>query len=115
MKNYVQRGDVIEVTAAAAVSSGDFYAVGQIGGVAQTDAAIGEKVQLAVVGVFDLTKVSTEVWAVGDAIYWDDLGSQMTNVANGLQVGVATAAAANPSTTGEVRLGFLFQPTYASY
>src|SRR4051812_24010680 len=73
MKNYIQEGDTLTVTAPYALTSGDGCLVGGIFGVASgtylinaTDAEIKTK------GVFSLTKVSTEVWAVGDAIYWDN-------------------------------------------
>ena len=115
MKNFIQAGDVIEVTAAVAVTSGQAYSVGQIFGVCVADAGIGELVQLKTSGVFDLTKVSAQAWSVGDAIYYDDLSGEVTNVANGLQVGVAVAAATNPTAVGRVRLGQMMQPTYASY
>lgn len=113
--NFVQEGWFITVAAPAAVTSGQYVAVGQLAGVAQTDAAIGEPVSLATQGVYNLAKTSAQAWAVGDAIYWDDATGEMTNVDTGVQVGVAVAVATNPTATGTVRLGLLMQPAYASY
>lgn len=106
MKLTKQDGDVLTVAAPAAVTSGAGVQVGQIFGIATTTAAISEDVAIAVTGVVGIAKGSTQVWAVGDEIYWDDSGAVATNVAaaGNLKIGVATAAATNPSTTGDVRL-----------
>lgn len=108
--NYIQPGDVITVAAPAAVSSGDGVQVGQIFGVAQFDAAITADVEVATTGVWTLPKTSAQAWDAGDAIYWDDGNSRCDNtaVSGGLFIGVATAAAANPSSTGTVRLNGSF-------
>ena len=57
MKNYVQPGNTITLTAPYAVASGDGLLVGSIFGIAAGAAAIGEPVETALVGVFDITKV----------------------------------------------------------
>jgi len=70
MKNYVQEGDTITVTAPAAVKSGDLVQVGRIRGVAVTDAADGAKVELRTTGVYDIEKLGTEAFAtVGLPVY----------------------------------------------
>ncbi|ROZ86917.1 DUF2190 family protein [Pseudomonas neustonica] len=106
MKNYVQPGDMITVIATAAVASGDLVRSGSILGVAATDAAIGEEVELKTTGVFDLAKTSAQAWTVGAPIYAIAASSLLTNVpgTGNYLVGVAMAAAANPSATGRVRL-----------
>jgi len=45
MKNYVQEGKTLTVTAPAAVVSGQYVTVGSIRGVAAYDAASGEPVE----------------------------------------------------------------------
>ena len=66
MKSYVQPGDRINVTAAAATSAGDGVLIGtHLFGVAFGDAAIGDTLVLATTGVFTLPKVGTDVFAVG--------------------------------------------------
>jgi len=73
MKNRVfEHGKVIEMTATAAVSSGDTVLEGGLVGVAQDDAAIGEKYRLHVEGVFEVTKEAPLDMAPGDVAYWDD-------------------------------------------
>ena len=64
---------------------------------------------LVTVGVFDLPKVSTDVFAVGAAVYWDNAAKLMTGTNSGnTKIGVAVAAAANPSGTVTVRLNGTF-------
>ena len=57
MKNFVQPGNTITLTAPYAVASGDGLLVGSIFGVAAGTAASGEPIETALVGVFDITKV----------------------------------------------------------
>lgn len=110
MKNFVQDGDNITVTVAdntdaVNLSSGDGYLIGTLFGVAEHDADIGASVTISTEGVFSLAKVAAQAWAVGDAIYWDDAAKNCTTTSNGnTLVGKAVAVAANPSSTGVVRL-----------
>ena len=105
MKNYIQPGETVEVTAPAALSSGDGVLVGMLFGVAQTDAANAAQVQIVRRGVFTLPKVSAQAWTQGAKIYWDDTAKLCTTVATANTViGAAVLAAANPSATGTVLL-----------
>lgn len=106
MKNFVQHGDMVTITAAAAITSGQLVRANSLIGVAATDAASGEEVELKTTGVFDLDKTSAQAWAVGNPIYMIAASGLLTNVAGtgNYLVGVAVAAAANPSSTGRVRL-----------
>lgn len=107
MRNYVQAGDNITVTAAAAATSGQGVLVGNLFGIAAGDAAIGEALDLVTVGVFAMPKVSTDVLAVGDAVYWDDTAKLVTaDDASGAnaEIGLAVTAAGNPSGSVNVRL-----------
>lgn len=108
MKNYVQKGDNITVTAAAVATSGQGVLIGNLFGIAAGDAAIGEDLDLVTVGVFTMPKVSTDVLAVGDLVYWDAANSLVTASeaagANEL-IGLAVTAAANPSGTVNVKIG----------
>jgi predicted RecA/RadA family phage recombinase len=106
MKNYIQDDDNITVAAPYAVSSGDGCLVGSLFGVAIDDADIAADVVLVTEGVFELTKVSTEVWTVGEIVYWNDgtAKSTTTTAGSNKRIGVAIQAAANPSATGIVRL-----------
>jgi predicted RecA/RadA family phage recombinase len=70
MKNYIQDGDTITVTAPATIASGDFVQVGRVRGIAVTDAASGAQVELKTTGVFDIPKTGSEEFAsVGLPVY----------------------------------------------
>jgi predicted RecA/RadA family phage recombinase len=102
MKNFVQEGNTITLTASADVTSGQLIVVGSIVGVAAFDAASGADVEVTVKGVFDLPKVTTDVIAQGDKLYWDSGQAKLTKTAgtgNKPMVGVATAASGNGGTT----------------
>lgn len=107
MKNYVQPGKTITLAAPYAVSSGDGLLVGAIFGVATANAANGEAVEAALVGVFDLKKAASQAWAVGDKVYWDNNAKETTKTAtSNTLIGVAVEAVANGATdtVGRLRL-----------
>lgn len=107
MKNYVQAGVNITVAAPAAVSSGDGVLVNSLFGIAATDAAQGEDVELVTLGVFTMGKVSTDVFAVGTPAYWDDSAGLVTtddDTGSNPLIGHAVTAAGNPSGSVNVRL-----------
>ena len=99
MKNFVQEGDILTVTAPAAILSGAGVQIGAIFGIAQTDAASGTPVAIKRKGVFTHAKTSAEAWTIGAKIYWD-----ATTASTNTLVGTAAAAASNPSATGTVLL-----------
>jgi predicted RecA/RadA family phage recombinase len=105
----VQIGDFITLTApTGGVTVNKGVLIGDAFVVALMTAAVGVSFTGATKGVFSLDKPSTEVWAEGDKIYWDNANTRVTNVptAGGACVGYAVAAAANPSSTGKVRVGW---------
>ena len=105
MKNYIQPGKTLTLTAPYAVTSGQGLLVGSLFGVASGSAAIDTPVEATTEGVYELAKVSAQAWAVGVAIYWDDTARLATTVATGNTfIGYATQAAANPSAIGIVKL-----------
>lgn len=105
MKNYIQKGDVITVTAAAAIESGDAVVVGTKVGVAVKDAAIGEKVAVSLEGVYELPKKAADNIAVGALCYWDaDPGEITTTATDNTLAGIAFAAAGTSTTTVQVKL-----------
>jgi len=111
MKNYVQPGNTITLTAPYAVASGDGLLVGSIFGVAAGTAALSESVETALTGVFDITKVGSQAWTSGARIYWDDTNKRTTNVAtSNTLIGVAIEAVAGGAgdTIGRVRLNGAF-------
>lgn len=105
MKNFIQHGEGISVAAPATVVSGQGVLVGGLFGVALADAASGDQVVLRRLGVFDLPKLSAQAWTVGAKVYWNAAGGECTTVASGnTLIGVAAAAAANPSASAAVLL-----------
>lgn len=107
MATFVQEGDVITLTAPATVLSKKGALIGgTIFGIASNDYTSGDtNAEFSVEGVWDLEKVSTQAWIAGNIIYWDNSAKLATTVASGnVKIGVCTKAAANPTTTGRVRL-----------
>src|SRR5579885_2417833 len=106
MKNYIQEGDMITVTApAGGVTSGDGVVIGALFGVATKTAAAGETVTLATDGVFDLPKLVSAVIAAGDPVAWDDTAKQVNVPGTGrYPIGTAIEAAGNGATIVRVRL-----------
>jgi len=106
MKNFIQTGDVVPVTApAGGVVSGSGVIIGSLFGIADHSAAEGAPVEIATRGVFDLPKTSAQAWTLGTKVYWDAASGVATTTASGNSlIGVALAAAANPSAIGRVRL-----------
>jgi len=104
-KNYIQDGETVDMAAPYAVASGAGALVGSLFGVSLTTLANGAIGSFRTCGVFDLAKVSAQAWAVGDKIYWDNTAKLATTVlTSNTLIGVAVKAAANPTSTGNVRL-----------
>jgi predicted RecA/RadA family phage recombinase len=95
MKNYIQPGDRIDVTAPAAVVDGQLVRVGVLAGVAVHDAASGAPLVIATEGIYDVTKAGSQAWTVGQAIYG---------------VGTTTLTATTATTTGNIFLGVAVLP-----
>jgi len=111
MKNFVQPGNTITLTAPYAVASGEGLLVGAIFGVAAADAASGEPVETALVGIYDLKKTASQAWAAGDKVYWDNTAKEATKTTtSNTLIGVAVAAVAGGAgdTIGRVRLNGSF-------
>jgi predicted RecA/RadA family phage recombinase len=109
MKNFVQDGRALTLTAPYAVLSGGGAKVGGIFGVAITSVATGEDGEFHVVGVYDLTALGTDTATVGAAAYWDDTNKRVTTTVGGnLKIGAFTQAKLNGDTTARVRLNGVF-------
>jgi len=109
MKNYIMDGEALELTAPYNVASGGGALVGSIFGVAKSDVLSGALGVFQLTGVIELAKTSAQAWTVGVLIYWDDTNKVATSTASTHKlIGVAAAAAANPSSIGWVRLNGVF-------
>lgn len=105
MKNYIQEGDTVTLPAPYARTSGQGALIGALFGVAMSTLANGETGAFTTQGVYSLEKNSAEAWTVGAKIYWDNTAKVCTvTVGSNTLIGCAVAVAANPSTTGLVRL-----------
>lgn len=79
MKDYKQRGDVIDYTVGEdAVSAGDPVIIEDLAGVAASDGTEGDVISVNLTGVFDLPKVAT-AQTKGAEAYWT--GSAVTATA----------------------------------
>lgn len=107
MRNFVQPGRMIGVTAPAAVASGDGVLIGALFGVAASDAASGAAVEIATEGVFDLPKATggANAFTVGAAVEWNAAAARLAAHASGVRIGVVVAAAGADAATARVRLG----------
>lgn len=110
MKNYLQEGDSIAFTAAAATVSGQVVKLGNILGVSTGDVANGATGQAALEGVFTVPKVSGAVIAAGESLTWDvsaaAFDDNLATPASGDVTGAAAfafEAAGNGATTLKVR------------
>lgn len=105
MKNYVQDGDVIDITLGATIASGAGLLTGALFGVATKSGVSGDVVGVRTRGVFDLTYGVNAAVAVGDTIYWDNSAKTVTKTSSGnTKIGVAVKAALANAATCRVRL-----------
>ena len=107
MKNFIGVGNRVTRVAAAVTTSGHAVLIGSLFGIAESAAAIGDPLVLAMNGIYDLPKTASQAWTVGQLIYWDVATSRVTNVvATNKLIGVAVLAvgAGAGETTGRVRL-----------
>ena len=108
MKNHIQEGGYIEITAGSTIASGDLVQFGNLHGVAVTDIANGEKGNICLEGVFTLPKLTGaagDACTAGGPVYFSS-GSVSGSDSSGSRklVGHALAAANQAATTVVVRL-----------
>ncbi len=110
MRNYVQPGETVTVTAPYALSAGDGCLVGTLFGVAAGTYASGATTaELVTEGVFDITCLGTDTPSQGAALYWDNTNKRLTTTSSGnTKVGVALLAKASGVTTARIRLNGAF-------
>lgn len=104
-QNFIQPGDVIEVTAGASFTAGSLYKHGSIVGVCLNEGASGDTVQLALEGVFEVAKATGAGITAGAAVYHVASTNNVSATASGNTfMGHAVDAAASGDTTATVRL-----------
>ncbi len=105
MKNKIQKGDVLTVTAPYAVTSGQGVLVGALFGVAAGDAVQGASVEIDRTGVYSLTANTADTGVAGVKMYWDNTARRLTTTAtNNTLVGALAVAKGGSDTTASVLL-----------
>lgn len=103
--NFKGFGEAIDHVAAADIVSGEAVVIGDRIGIAATDIASGATGALKVKGVFELAKLSTDVIAQGDAVYWNDTSKEITLTSAGnTPAGYAAAAAGDGAVLVDVNI-----------
>lgn len=82
MKNYIQKGDTLEFTAASDVKSGEMVLVGNIVGVAVNDVANGATGVVNVTGVYEVPKEADAI-SKGASLYFKASTKSLTTTAQG--------------------------------
>ena len=106
MKNFIQAGNVVTLTAPYALASGDGALVGSIFGLATNAASSAASVELFVGQcVAEVTALSTDTGAAGIKMYWDNTNKRatVTSTSNSL-IGVLMLAKVTATTVATIRL-----------
>lgn len=109
-QNYLNDGETLNVTLAAAATSGTPFLLGTMLVVPITDGAIGDTIAVRRTGKWTLPRVTGggSAWTQCMALYWDASASKVTHTSNSganQRIGNAGAAAATTDATGVVILG----------
>lgn len=105
MRNFVQPGHAVTVTAPRNVVSGEGVLIDRLFGVAGTDAASGADLVLHCEGVYDLPKSTSQAFTLGSRVYWDATAEQCTSTSeSNFLVGVCVEAAGSAAPELRVRL-----------
>lgn len=106
MNNYVQAGDVIELTApVGGVVVDEPVLIGSLVVIPTVTAAATVKFSAKVTGVFEVPKATGTAWTEGAKLYWDVADGEFnTSSAGNTLAGVAATAAESADATGQIRL-----------
>lgn len=81
MNNKITEGKTVTHAHTAAITSGTPLKIGLLLGVACKDGAANEAIEYAIAGVYEITKLTTDVVAIGVQLYWDNTNSRLTTTA----------------------------------
>jgi len=105
MTNFIKEGDVFDVTLGGTFASGAPILMGDILGVCVNGGVSGDKVSVAVCGVFELAKKSSDTPAQGAKLYWDATNSELTTTSSSHKLaGYAYEAAISGATIVRCKL-----------
>jgi predicted RecA/RadA family phage recombinase len=103
MASYVQKGELLNYTPAAAVAAGDVVVIGSLVAVAPRAIAAGSVGALAVEGVFEMPVATGATGAQGSAISWYET-SGVAHASTGTVAGKLAKARLVGDTTVQVLL-----------
>lgn len=102
---YRNQGDLIDYTPGSNVSAGDIIVQVDLIGQVPNDILANEKGSLRIEGVINVPKLSSDVVAVGDVLYWDAGNTRATKTASTHKIiGKAVEAAGSGVTDVDVKL-----------
>lgn len=104
---YIQRGESIDFVPTADVAAGDILKLGKLIGIAKLDIKTGELGSLALVGVYEITKVGLAEFAQGALVAYDFENGFATTAEispDSTPIGHAVSAAGRSDTTVLVRI-----------
>lgn len=106
MKNYIQDGQIIDLTAAEELSSGELVQIGDRVGAAAVDIANGSEGSVRLSGVINAAKTTSQSWTVGQKLYMNTSTKALTNVATAGYpfAGICVEAAGSSDTSGKCLL-----------
>lgn len=107
MKNFIQRGETLTLTAPADVVGGNGIVVNNWFGIAVASVLSGEQMALLVEGVVELPKKSGLVVAEGEALGWDISEAELVafnDVNEDIVVGIATKASLGGDANAQFKL-----------
>lgn len=106
MKNYIQKGEVINYSnSGSAITSGSTVVIGTLVGIAVSDiAATTGTGSVCLEGVFEVAKTAPLVINQGDRVYWNTSTKKVTKTVSDVYMGVAFEAAISAATTCIVSL-----------
>lgn len=111
MRNYIQPGANIDVSAPYEVDSGEGVIVGHLFGIANADAENGAAVVITTEGVFDIAKNANDTFAVGDDVLFSGTDKKAHSNADAdsnsgatKTIGIAVQAAGAGATTVRLKL-----------
>lgn len=101
----VTAGNTIPHTPGSALTAGDVVVQGGLVGIAEVDIAAAELGSLAIEGEFLMPKEDAVAHDIGDLVYWDDTGDEVTKTStDNTFLGVVTRDAASSATETYVKL-----------
>ena len=105
LTTYKQAGELIDYTPTVAKNAGDVVVQSELCGQVVTDIEADAKGALRIEGVITAPKLSTDVVAIGNVLYWDATNSRCTTTASTHNIiGKAVSVAGSGATSVDVKL-----------